>query len=100
MRTSHPVGGWGGGEGACLQLPIFSSLLSLFECAFLPSFSHLEEDPLYIAYADMMAKVRSMNPYFSKTCQDFVLKVDLCALRAVQRTRRKKRKKKKKKRLR
>ena len=33
-------------------------------------FSHLEEDPLYIAYADMMAKVdRPLNHFFAhKTC--------------------------------
>lgn len=36
---------------------MFSLGIYYHDLPFLP-FSHLEEDPLYIAYADMMAKVR------------------------------------------
>lgn len=65
------------------------------------SSSHLDEDPLYIAYADMMAKVVAFCPLLlheSLSSQSS----GVCAGRAVQRTttRRKKRRKGKRKHLR
>ena len=60
---------------------------------------------MYIAYADMMAKVTvsklySINLYFCKTCENQALKLNLCVFRAAQRMRRKRKRKGKKRLLR
>lgn len=46
-------------------------------------FSSLEEDPLYIAYADMMAKVTHSPPGFERLLMCETLQVPVFCFRAV-----------------
>lgn len=59
-------------SNTCLKL----SHLSLF-------FSSLEEDPLYIAYADMMAKVTHSPPWVDRLLMCEALQVPVFCFRAV-----------------
>lgn len=60
----------------------FSFLIHLYEVS-LSFFSSLEEDPLYIAYADMMAKVTHSPPWLDRLLMCETLQVPVFCFRAV-----------------
>lgn len=55
-------------------------IIIIFICFYVSS---LEEDPLYIAYADMMAKVAHSPPRFDRPLLSKILQVPVFHFRAV-----------------